>query len=95
MALPKKKVSDSLTEQVYLVRTPSINGYGRLFGGTLMPSIDEMAINRAYFVMVAIDHDGKPQPVPGLIIETESEKYEWQSGEKRYQLRKQRHKEGY
>ena len=158
MALPKKKVSDSLTEQVYLVRTPSINGYGRLFGGTLMAWMDELAgvvsrrhsgmmvttasidklsfeapaylddmvvlvarvtyvgttsmevrvdayvedstgmrktINRAYFVMVAIDHDGKPQPVPGLIIETESEKYEWQSGEKRYQLRKQRHKEGY
>ena len=52
-------------------------------------------INRAYIVMVAIREDGKPVPVPGLILETEGEKYEWESGEKRYLLRKQRRKEGY
>lgn len=28
-------------------------------------------INRAYFVMVAMGDDGKPTPVPGLILENE------------------------
>ncbi len=153
-----KKVSDSMTEQVYIVRSQHINGYGRLFGGILMQWIDELSgivsrrhagttvttasidnlsfeapayqddmvvlvgkltyvgrtsmevrvdvyvedadgmrktINRAYVVMVAIAEDGTPLPVPGLIVESESERYEWQSGEKRYQLRKTRRREGY
>lgn len=156
--MEKKNVSDSLTEQVYIVRSQHINGYGRLFGGVLMQWIDELAgivsrrhsgmsvttasidnlsfeapayqndmivligrltyvgtssmevrvdayvedekgmrrtINRAYLVMVAISEDGKPLPVPGLNILTESERYEWINGEKRYQLRKSRRKEGY
>ena len=154
----KRKVSDSLTEQVYTVRSQHINGYGRLFGGILMQWMDELAgivsrrhcrmttttaaidnlsfeapayqndmvvlvgrltyvgrtsmevrvdaycedaegmrktINRAYFVMVAIEESGKPVEVPGLEIEAENEKYEWQAGEKRYQLRKTRRKEGF
>ena len=153
-----KKVSDSRTEQVYIVRSTHINGYGRLFGGFLMQWIDELSgivcrrhcnmtvttasidnlsfeapayqddmvvlegkltyvgktsmevrvdvyvedmqgmrsvINRAYIVMVAIDENGHPVPVPGLDLETESERYEWQGGEKRYQLRKTRRREGY
>ena len=52
-------------------------------------------INRSYLVLVAIDDKGKPSEVPGLIIESESEKAEWLAGEKRYALRKQRRKEGY
>lgn len=147
-----------MTEQVYIVRSQHINGYGRLFGGILMQWIDELSgivsrrhagttvttasidnlsfeapayqddmvvlvgkltyvgrtsmevrvdvyvedadgmrktINRAYVVMVAIAEDGTPLPVPGLTVETESERYEWQSGEKRYQLRKTRRREGY
>ena len=36
-----KKVSDSLTEQQYLIRPSHINHYGRLFGGQLMEWIDE------------------------------------------------------
>ena len=156
--MEKKNVSDSLTEQVYIVRSQHINGYGRLFGGILMQWIDELAgivsrrhsgmsvttasidnlsfeapayqndmivligrltyvgtssmevrvdayvedekgmrrtINRAYLVRVAISEDGKPLPVPGLKILTESERYEWINGEKRYQLRESRRKEGY
>ena len=156
--MEKKSVLDSLTEQVHIVRSGHINGYGRLFGGTLMQWIDELSgivcrrhsgmtvttasidnlsfeapafqddmvvlvgrltyvgttsmevrvdvyvedmqgirsiINRAYIVMVAIDENGQPVPVPGLDLETENERYEWQSGEKRYQLRKTRRKEGY
>ena len=153
-----KKVNESRTEQMYIVRSLHINGYGRLFGGQLMQWIDELAgivcrrhsglsvttaaidnlnfkdaayqndmivlvgkltyvgktsmevrvdtfiednqgvrkcINRAYVVMVAIDQDGNPIEVPGLMIETENEKLEWQGGEKRYQLRKTRRCEGY
>lgn len=52
-------------------------------------------VNRAYLVLVAIDDNGDPTEVPRLIIESESEKAEWQAGEKRYALRKKRRKEGY
>lgn len=153
-----KKVIDSCTEQVYIIRYQFINGYGRLFGGQLMQWIDELAgivcrrhcgmgvttaaidnlifkaaayqndmivlkakltyvgktsmevqvntyiedqhgkrkiINVAYVVMVAIDEDGKPQEVPGLFLETEEEKTDWEAGRKRYYLRKQRNIEGY
>ena len=38
-----KMVSDSLTEQQYLVRPLHINHYGRLFGGQLLEWIDEIA----------------------------------------------------
>lgn len=154
----EKRKKDSLTEQVYVVRPPHVNGYGRLFGGVLMQWIDETAgivcrrhaeslvttasidnlvfkspayqndtivltarltyvgrtsmevqvdthvedihgmrrlINRAYVVMVAIDQNGRPVPVPGLIVETDQERWEWESARKRVQLRKVRREEGY
>ena len=50
---------------------------------------------RAYVVMVAVDDCQHPIPVPGLLVETEAEKAEWEGGEKRYALRKQRRIEGY
>lgn len=52
-------------------------------------------INHAYLVMVHIDDEGNALPVPGLILQTEAEKAEWEGGEKRYALRKERRKEGY
>ena len=52
-------------------------------------------MNRAYVVMVAVDEHHHPIPVPGLIVESESEKAEWEGGEKRYALRKERRREGY
>ena len=154
----EKSVNESKAEQVFIVRAPHINGYGRLFGGQLMQWIDELAgivcrrhsemgvttaaidnlnfkdaayqndmivlkgkltyigktsmevrvdtfienskgmrrcINRAYVVMVAIDHNGKPMEVPRLKLETETERIAWNGGKKRYQLRKSRRKEGY
>ncbi len=153
-----KHVSDSRTEQTYLLMHRHINGYGRLFGGQLLSWIDEIAgivgkrhaeseittasidnlncksgaflndtlvligrvthvgrssmevrvdtyveelngirrmINRAYVVMVAIDSEGKAIEVPGLVVETESERAEWEGGERRYRLRKQRREEGF
>lgn len=154
-----KRVADSLTEQVHIIRPSHISGTNRLFGGQLLSWIDEVAavtarrhsehdvitaaidnlqfkspvymnnilvligrisyvgttsmevrvdtyvedhltgmrrvVNRAYLVLVALDENGKPTEVPRLIIETESEKAEWEVGLKRYQLRKERRKEGY
>ena len=47
-----KTVSQSLTEQQYLIRPAHINHYGRLFGGELLKWIDELA------GIVAIRHCG-------------------------------------
>lgn len=50
-------------------------------------------INRAYLVMVALDENEQPTPVPGIIPETMEEKFEYEAGEKRNALRKQRRQE--
>lgn len=52
-------------------------------------------INTAYLVMVALDENENPTEVPRLMLETEAEKMEWESAEKRAFLRKQRRKENY
>ena len=153
-----KKITDSQTEQTYLLMSQHINGSGRLFGGRLLAWLDELAgivamrhsggdvitasidnlqfkhgahindiivlvgrvtyvgnssmevridtyveesdgsrhpINRAYFVMVALDEQEKPKRVPRLEIETLEQQAEWEAAEKRNALRKQRKSEGY
>ena len=45
--------------------------------------------------MVALDENDKPVKVPGLILETESEKAEWESGKRRRQMRNIRKMEGF
>lgn len=52
-------------------------------------------VNRAYLVLVAVDENGDPIEVPRLLLETESERAEWESGKKRHALRHKRRKEGY
>lgn len=53
-------------------------------------------INRAYVTMVALDENEKPKPVEfGLELRTAAEQLEWECGEKRAELRKQRRKEGF
>ena len=47
-----KKVSDSKTETAHMIRPTHLNGAERLFGGTLMQWIDEVA------AVVAIRHSG-------------------------------------
>ena len=37
-------------------------------------------INRAYEVLVSIDEEGNKLEVPGLIVETEAQKAEWEGG---------------
>ncbi len=52
-------------------------------------------INRAYFVMVALDENDKPVPVPRLILESEAEKAEWENAKKRHEIRDARKHEGF
>ena len=52
-------------------------------------------INRAYFVMVAMDEEDKPTPVPPLILESEGQKAEWEAALLRKENRKLRSKEGF
>lgn len=52
-------------------------------------------VNRAYFVMVALDENEKPKKVPRLNLETVEQQAEWDAGLKRNVLRKQRKLEGY
>ena len=47
-------------------------------------------VNRAYLVMVALDENGEPTEVPGLVLETEEERAEWADGERRRLMRKER-----
>lgn len=64
---------------------------------TYIESIDGMRkpINRAYLTLVAVDQEGNPVEVPGLIIETEGQKAEWEAGIRRREMRKQRRTEGF
>jgi acyl-CoA hydrolase len=52
-------------------------------------------INRAYLVLVALDENDHPVDIPGLILETDEERLEWEAGEKRRALRAQRRLEVY
>lgn len=56
---------------------------------------ERRAINRAYFTMVALDQNDKPVQVPGILLETEVQKAEWENGEKRRLNRKMRKEEGF
>ena len=52
-------------------------------------------INRAYFTMVALDQNDKPMLVPGILLETEVEKAEWENGKKRRANRMMRKEAGF
>ena len=52
-------------------------------------------INSAYVVMVALDNNEKPAPVPPLILEKEEQRTEWTSGKKRREITKFRQQEGF
>ena len=47
-------------------------------------------INVAYLVMVALDGEERPTPVPPLLPVTEEEQREWEAGKERTRLRKER-----
>ncbi len=50
--------------------------------------------NKAYLTFVALDSEGKPHPVPDLILETEEEKAEFQRACERRNTRIARRQEG-
>ena len=64
---------------------------------TYVERIDGMRrpINRAHIVMVALDDEGHPTQVPGLILETDIQEEEFRLGEKRKALRLERQKGGF
>ena len=48
------------------------------------------SVNRAFFVMVAVDENEKPVQVPGLLVQTEAEKAKYEAGIMRKNNRKSR-----
>lgn len=64
---------------------------------TFVESLDGMRtlVNTAYLVMVGIDQNGRPTEVPGLILESDQEKAEFENGRRRQALRKERCDQGY
>lgn len=55
---------------------------------------ERVLINRAYLIMVALDENERPTPVPFLAPETEEEQREFLEGCHRAQLRKKRQVSG-
>ena len=53
------------------------------------------SVNRAFFVMVAMDETEHPMEVPGLEIRTEAEKGRYEAGLLRRSMRKKRSKNGF
>lgn len=52
-------------------------------------------VNRAFFVMVAIDESDHPVEVPRLKITSMEEQAKWDAAERRIELRRQRRSEGF
>ena len=57
------------------------------------PNGKRVRINNAHFMMVALDENDKPMPVPRLILQTEDEHLAWAHGEERRRIRMQRLKD--
>ena len=93
----------SFKAPAYLNDTGSIEGVVTATGRTSMEvrvdtyveALDgqRSMINRAYLVLVALDAQGHPTPVPPLLAETDEERAEQEAGLRRNALRKQRQKE--
>lgn len=49
-------------------------------------------INNAHFIMVALDENNMPVPVPRLTLQTEDERLAWNHGEERRRIRAERRK---
>lgn len=50
--------------------------------------------NTAYFVYVALDDNGRPTPIPALLLETEEEKARFERGAQRQAYRLEQRKQG-
>lgn len=47
---------------------------------------DRKLVNRAHFIMVALDENERPAPVPGLLIESDEQQKEWDEAKIRREL---------
>ena len=85
--------------------TVAIDGYITYAGKTSMEICVETfvenldgskdPINTAYVVMVAIDQDGKPAEVPGLILESDRDRQNYEAALRRKEYRKIRANENF
>lgn len=66
-----------------------VDTYVEELGGT------RRQVNRAYLVLVALGAQHQPACVPRLTLLTEEDRAEWEAGQRRRELRKQRQKENY
>ena len=92
-------------EAVHLNNTLIIEGKLTYVGRTSMeveidtyveqPDGMRHTVNRAFFVMVAVDEDQKPIQVPELIITTEAEKARNEAAKMRRDMRRQRRENGF
>jgi len=90
---------DSLSFEApaYANDTVVLNGYITYVGKTSMEICvktfieklngNHKLINTAYIIMVALDENDNPTPVPGLILETDDEQEEWKRAELRKKIR--------
>ena len=62
---------------------------------TELPDGMRQTVNRAFFVMVAVDENERPTQVPELLITTEAEKARNEAAKMRRSMRKQRRENGF
>lgn len=57
---------------------------------TFVESLDgqRKQVNRAYLVLVALDENSKPVPVPRLLLQTDEERHEWEEALRRRKMRR-------
>ena len=73
------EIIEAIAKVIYVGRTSLIV---RIHIYAEHPLIGERRVcTTGYFSMVAIDEQGKPQPVPQLSVETPEEQRDWQRGE--------------
>lgn len=88
--LSPTRINETVTVKgriTYAGRT-SMEIFVESYAETLDNPTQPRLINRAYLTLVAVDPQGHPTPVPGLICETEAERADQQAGERRAMLRK-------
>jgi len=77
----------TIAGRITFVGTTSMEVCVDTFVERLSKPDERLHVNRAYLTMVAVNGDGKPTKVPGLICETEAEKADYEAGMQRRALR--------
>lgn len=72
------RANDTLLIKGHVAYVGTTSMYVRVEAYVEKLSGEKELTNSAWFVMVALDENERPAPVPGLLIETEEEKAEWE-----------------